>query len=89
MCGAPNGKPAIKRPSGIAVIYTLRRFYIFMCRTTISHFSFLIQVRLLIVIKGQYAPRANLIPFSKSQHVYCRLLIFSIDRTPQGGVVYG
>ena len=38
MCGAPNGKPAIKRPSGIAVIYTLRRFYIFMCRTTISHF---------------------------------------------------
>ena len=88
MCGAPNGKPAIKKSSGIAVIYTLRRFYIFMCRTIISHFSFLIQVRLSIVIKGQYAPKANPTPFSKSQHVYCRLLIFLIDRTPQGGVVY-
>ena len=54
-----------------------------MRRTTI-----LIQVRLSIVIKGQYASRANPTPFSKSQHVYCRLLIFSIDRTPQGGVVY-
>ena len=53
------------------------------------HFAFLIQVRLSIVIKGQYAPRANPTPFSKSQHVHCRLLIFSIDRTPQGGVVYG
>ena len=40
-------------------------------------------------IKGQYAPRANPTPFSKSQHVHCRLLIFSIDRRPQGGVVYG
>ena len=29
-------------PSGIATIYTLRRFYLFMRRTTISHFSFLI-----------------------------------------------
>ena len=29
-------------PSGIATIYTLRRFYIFMRRTIISHFSFLI-----------------------------------------------
>ena len=28
----------IRRPSGIAIIYTPRRFYIFMRRTTISHF---------------------------------------------------
>ena len=40
-------------------------------------------------LKGQYAPRANPTPFSKSPHVHCRLLIFSIDRIPQGGVVYG
>ena len=33
-----NGKPAIKRPSGIAIIYTSRRFYILMRRITISHF---------------------------------------------------
>ena len=32
----------IRRPSGIAIIYTLRRFYILMRRTAISHFSFLI-----------------------------------------------
>ena len=29
--------------SGIAVIHTLRRFYIFMHRTTISHFSLIFQ----------------------------------------------
>ncbi len=51
-----------------------------MRRTTI-----LIQVRLSNVIKGQY----NHKPFAKSRHVHCRLLIFSIDRRPQGGVVYG
>ena len=33
---------------------------IFMRRTTISHFSFLIQANLSNVIKGRYAPRANL-----------------------------
>ena len=37
-----NRKPALRQPSGIATIYTSRRFYIFMRRTTISHFSFLI-----------------------------------------------
>ena len=30
------------QPTGIIMIYTPRRFYIFMRRTTISHFSFLI-----------------------------------------------
>jgi hypothetical protein len=44
---------------GIAMIYTPRRFHIFMRRTTISHFSFLIQVRLSFKIKGRHAPRAN------------------------------
>ncbi len=33
-----TGMPA----HGIAIIYTSRRFYTFMRRTTISHFSFLI-----------------------------------------------
>ena len=33
---------------------------IFMRRTTISHLSFLIQANLSNVIKGRYAPRANL-----------------------------
>ena len=40
---------------GIATIYTLRRFYILMRCTTISHFSFLIQAMLSNVIKGQHA----------------------------------
>ena len=39
---AMRGKPASKRLSGIAIIYTFRRFYILMRRTAISHFSFLI-----------------------------------------------
>ena len=33
---------------------------IFMRRTAISHFSFLIQANLSNVIKERYAPRANL-----------------------------
>ena len=48
----------IRRPSGIAAIDTPRRFYIFMCRITISHFSFLIQAKLANVIKGQHVPWA-------------------------------
>ena len=39
---AMRGKPASKRLSDIATICTLRRFYILMRRTAISHFSFLI-----------------------------------------------
>ena len=39
------------------MIYTPRRFYIFMRRTTISHFSFLISHS--NVIKGRHAPRAT------------------------------
>ena len=35
-----------------SAIKILRRFYIFMRRTTISHFSFLIQARLSNVIMG-------------------------------------
>ena len=45
--------------AGIAIIYTSRRFHIFMRRTTISHFSFLIPSRLSNVIKGRAAPEAN------------------------------
>ena len=41
------------------MIYTPRRFYIFMRRTTISHFAFLIQTRLSNVIKGRHAPLAD------------------------------
>ena len=39
---ALRGKPASKSPSGIATIYTPRRFYFFMRRTTIPNSSFLI-----------------------------------------------
>ena len=46
----------IRRPSGIAIIYTLRRFYILMRRTAISHFSFLIQAKLSSPIKGAARP---------------------------------
>ena len=40
MSGNHKWEAVIRRPSGIATIYTPRRFYIFMCRITISHFSF-------------------------------------------------
>ena len=57
---------------GIAIIYTLRRFYIFMRRTNISHFSFLIQSRLSNVIKGQHAPGLTLRPLFSSPHEVIR-----------------
>ena len=41
---------------GIVTIYTLRRFHIFMRRTTISYFSFLIQAKLSNGIKGLNVP---------------------------------
>ena len=49
---------------GIATIYTLRRFYILMRRTTISHFSFLIShsIRALLTINGQYARELTIVP---------------------------
>ena len=37
----------------------VRRFHIFMCRTTISHFAFFIQSRFSNVIKGRAVPRAK------------------------------
>jgi len=50
---------------GIAIIYTLRRFYIFMRRTNISHFSFLISHSIEAFKRNQGAarPGANPAPF--------------------------
>jgi hypothetical protein len=42
---------------GIAMIYTSRRFHIFMRRTTISHFSFLISHSIEAFIRNPRALR--------------------------------
>jgi hypothetical protein len=42
---------------GIAIIYTSRRFHIFMRRTTISHFSFLISLSIEAFKRNQRAAR--------------------------------
>jgi len=44
-------------PSGIATIYTPRRFYILMRRTNISHFSFLISHSSNAFIHNPWTPR--------------------------------
>jgi hypothetical protein len=41
----------------IAIIYTSRRFHIFMRRTTISHFSFLISHSIEVFKRNQGASR--------------------------------
>ena len=69
-----SGMPA----HGIAIIYTPRRFYIFMRRTTISHFSFLIQSRLSTAIKGQHALWASP-PFPIKRR--CEITIISFSRS--------
>ena len=48
-----TGMPA----HGIAIIYTSRRFYTFMRRTTISHFSFLISHSIEAFKRNHGAPR--------------------------------
>ena len=63
---AMRGKPASKRPSGIAIIYTLRRFYILMRRTAISHFSF--KQSFHPQSRGQHAPQASPEPFPSIQN---------------------
>ena len=40
-------------------IYTPRRFYVFMRRTTIPHSSFLIRAKLSFIISGRSRPWAN------------------------------
>ena len=58
--GAPPSKGRReKRSSDITIIYPSRHFYVFMRRTTISHFSLFIQTSLSNGIKGRAAPRAN------------------------------
>ena len=65
-----NRKPALRQPSGIATIYTSRRFYIFMRRTTISHFSFLISHSSEAFKRNQGTPCFTTFPydFSLSPH---------------------
>ena len=57
-------EPAIKSPSGIASIYTSRRFHI-LCAAPpflISHFSFLIRAKLSSAIHGRGAHELTLPP---------------------------
>ena len=42
----------------VPLIKNSRRFYILMCRTAISHFSFLMQAKLSNRSKGRYTPQA-------------------------------
>ena len=70
---AMRGKPASKRLSDIATICTLRRFYILMRRTAISHFSFLIShsSKAFIPSQGGSTPHRlalNLEPFPSIQN---------------------
>ena len=60
----PNGKPVIKKPSGITTIHMERRFHIFMRRTSTPHS----RAEHSFEIKGRYVPWAdteprNLFPF--------------------------
>ncbi len=50
----------------VPLIKNSRRFYILMRRTTISHFSFLMQAKLSNRSKGRYAPQAYFNPKSKN-----------------------
>ena len=47
---------ALEMTTARSAIKTLRRFIIFLRRTTISHSSFLIRAKISLTIKGQYYP---------------------------------